>query len=289
MNRFLLSVLLFFILSGMFFTLTFLSLNYKVLNKTKSYEISPSTTTIFLGHSHAECSYNDSIIPNSINLASSGEAYFYTYLKLKSILKHNSHIERLVIEFSNNQISQGMDNWTWDSNHISRFFPNLAPSCSFKDHRMLFFNSPASYLIGFQKNLNLNLKKLTLNSYFYDITKSGGFIGQETKFKSRVDSLTEVIDYSLVSETNIEYLQKIIKLASDNSIKVDLIRSPTWNTYHFIENEKDFQKIRHTKFANTNFIDLQDFFSELKYFRDPEHLNNTGATELSEYFRNNLN
>ena len=45
---------------------------------------------VFLGHSHAQAAYNDKLIDSAFNLASSGEAYFYTYVKLNKILEDNS-------------------------------------------------------------------------------------------------------------------------------------------------------------------------------------------------------
>ena len=289
MSRFISAFLLFSIIAGTLFMVLLLSLNHFVINTQNSYQISPTVNTIFLGHSHSECSYNDNIIPHSINLSSSGEAYFYTYLKFKSILKHNSHIERVFIEFSNNQISDGMDDWTWDLSHISRSFPSLSPICSIEDHLMLSSNNPRAYLKGLQKAFSFNVKRITLHSHYYDINNSGGFKALDAVFETKQDTTVDIIDYSKLSLVNLHYLEKTIRLAKKNAIEVNLIRSPTWKSYRYLKNEAYFQNIRLEKFPSINFIDLGSFFKDSKYFRDSGHLNATGASEISEYFTYHLN
>jgi hypothetical protein len=43
-----------------------------------------------------ECAINDSLISNSINIAQSGEAYLYTYVKIKSLLEYNKQSVNLL-------------------------------------------------------------------------------------------------------------------------------------------------------------------------------------------------
>ena len=53
-----------------------------IVKSQSSFKIDEGITTLVIGHSHSECSVNDSILKNSINLSSSGESYFYNYQKL---------------------------------------------------------------------------------------------------------------------------------------------------------------------------------------------------------------
>jgi len=288
MLQFLNKLLGFFILILCFGALALVSSNYYIDNFISSFKISDEKTTLFLGHSHSECSYNDSIIPNSINVSNSGEAYFYTYLKLRSILKNNSHIERIFVEFTNNQILEDKNLWTWDKTHISRFFPSLSHSCDVHDLAMLVKNSPKNLLVGFQNSLQLNLKRMTLNSYKYKINNFGQFKSHDVAFKEKINPSSETKDLSIISGVNMHYLQKIIELAEEKKVEINFIRSPIWKSNFALKNEATFQHIRNSRFKAINFIDFKDFFGDTTYFRDSGHLNKVGATELSVYFKNNF-
>ena len=60
---------------------------------------------VFLGDSHAMCTFNDSIIPHSFNASRNSESYFQTYQKLKIILEANPRIRTVVLSYSPHNLS----------------------------------------------------------------------------------------------------------------------------------------------------------------------------------------
>ena len=53
------------------------------LDNAANFKIGTTSKYLILGHSHPQTAFNDSLIPDFLNKAQSGEAYFYTYLKAK--------------------------------------------------------------------------------------------------------------------------------------------------------------------------------------------------------------
>ena len=273
--------------TSIFLVLLILSNKYLLTNNL-SYQIDSDINTIFLGHSHVECGYNDSIIPQSINLAQSGESYFYTFLKLKYILKSNDHVNQVFVEFTNNQLRQDKDEWTWDKMHISRNFPTLSPICSIQDHYNIFINSPINYIAALQKTITQNIKRLCMKSHSFQIKNLGGF----KKSDKMVDETTELpakhTNLGKYSEINICYLEKITKLCDKHNVQVKFIRSPLYLSDQHLANESLFQEIRKLRFNHVKFIDMKDLITNPKFFRDYGHLNSNGAQLLSEYFSENI-
>ena len=74
------------------------------IEKKSSFKISDNIKYVVFGHSHSECTFNDALISNFKNLSEPGEAYFYTYQKLKNVIHDNPAIESVFVEFTNNQI-----------------------------------------------------------------------------------------------------------------------------------------------------------------------------------------
>src|SRR5690554_8088243 len=72
--------------------------------KYSDFKLDEHPKYIVVGHSHPECAFNDSLIPELKNISHSGESYFYSYFKTKQVVQQNTSIEVVFIEFTNNQI-----------------------------------------------------------------------------------------------------------------------------------------------------------------------------------------
>ncbi|HCY82976.1 MAG TPA: hypothetical protein DHV22_15960, partial [Xanthomarina gelatinilytica] len=73
--------------------------NY-VINANADFKLQPNINKVVLGNSHPAGTFNDSLISNLKNLADPGDCYFYGYQKLKEIIKQNSQIDTVFIEFN---------------------------------------------------------------------------------------------------------------------------------------------------------------------------------------------
>src|SRR5690606_2095183 len=128
-----------------FFVLNLIT-NYNIRNKA-DFIIKKQVDAIIIGHSHSECAYNDSVISNIKNLSSSGESYFYTYFKLENILKQNSTIKTVYLNYSNNQVYENMDNWIWGKKYLNNKYITYSSFIPIQDQLLLMKNNLSDYLI----------------------------------------------------------------------------------------------------------------------------------------------
>jgi len=244
---------------------------------------------LFVGHSHSECAFNDSIVEKSINLSLSGETYFYIYPKIKQVLIQNPNIKNVFIEYSNNQINKSMNNWIWDNTHISYRLPIYYPFMELKDIKLLLKKNRSGVIKASSKTYRRNLINILRFDYNYT-KKIGSYRWLE---RNKTDSLIEIIlnekhltnkkTHNELSITNIEYLEKIIDFCKKQDVDIYLIRSPQHKFYNR-ENEKIFVNLRKEKFRNIDFLDFNDFPLHNAEFGDFGHLNHKGAKIFSSWF-----
>ncbi len=275
-------------------------IGYMSINNSHFLKLSDKKNIIVLGHSHPECAFNDSLIPNLSNFGKSGEAYFYTYLKVKNIIPNNKQIKIVLIEFENSQIDKVMDSWTWGNEHIYNSFARYYPFMEYSDFKFLWQKNSNAILEcppkSFIKELGYNfLSASILRKSIKSNTRFGGYLYLvRDKTDSLINSMTvnnlnptakTKIEFS---ETNIIYLSKIIEFCTLNSVKVYLIRSPLHQKYTGYSNETKFKEILSSNFSKIEFLDFKDFPLENYEFGDLGHLNHKGARVFSIFFNNLL-
>jgi hypothetical protein len=248
--------------------------------------------TLFLGHSHTANSCNTEYIKNSINLASAGEAYIYTYFKAKKVIETNPQIKKIYVEFTNNQIDKHMDNSIWDDTHLQYNFISYGVLMDYDALSLLYKKNPSGFVTAFSKGLFNNLlkmvpskkRKIQYGSMGGFKTNNQIFINSKvTKNKKMTSSNYEI------SESNIYYLEQIVKYCKQRKIVVILVRSPMHKTYDVSFSENEYNKILSKKFKDIKFIDNKDFPIPYNGFHDIEHLNSTGAKFYSQYFNKLVN
>lgn len=92
-----------------------------------------------------------------------------------------------------------------------------------------------------------------------------------------------------ISESNIYYLEQIVKYCKQRKIEVFLVRSPMHRTYDVSFSENEYIKILSKKFKDIKFIDNKDFPIPDNGFQDREHLNSIGAKLYSQNFNKLVN
>lgn len=278
-----------------FCTLSLLALSYfidKKLTDKKCFSVQQDKQYIILGHSHPASAYNDSLISNFQNLSSAMEGYFYTYYKAKKIFASNSNIKGVFLEFTNNQITSSANNRIW-----GEYLPNQLPKyASVMDlHGILFLlaKEPVKVIQALNVALWKNFSFL-INSKqdFIKEENWGGFVTSNNHYKKeKIDSLLKVNslinsdiknDYS-VSNVNLWYLGKIVKLCKENNVKLFFIRSPLPD-YVEIHNEGVFNDILKNEFEGIPFLDFKNFKLSGEEFSDMQHLNYKGSKKLSLFF-----
>jgi hypothetical protein len=256
-----------------------------IIDKGNYYKIDPNVNSIILGHSHPECAYNDSLIDHFKNYSNSGSSYFYTYFKVKKLIEQNSQIKTVFIEFTNNQIDSSMNEWIWGNKFLSASYPKYCAFMEADDYKMLLLNNWHSVLNSEAIALKNNLSFLLSSKQSYINESNWG--GYKFLIRDKTDSLinagkntNQKLNKPELSEANINYLLKIVKLCNSKNITVYLIRSPLHNKY-IINNETEFKEILKQQFPTIHFLDFKNFPLKNEDFGDLEHLNHKGAKKYS--------
>jgi hypothetical protein len=287
MKTFIFRVLL-FILSLTIFIGFGIGMLFSYINKRADFKIGDAKKYIILGHSHPQTAFNDSLIPQFLNLAESGESYFYTYFKAKKVLEQNAQIKTVFIEFSNNQMSSNKNEWIWGDVFLTYRYPSFSPFMGWADQKLLFLNNSSGFLkavtMATQKNIN-RLWKRDLNYK----EKIGGYNYLKL---AKVDSLLKHLPIPIklsknkapLSIENLNYLDKLIDFCKSKGVRVFLIRSPVHTLYPGLNNELAFKKRLAEKYPTTEFLDFAKFPLNNEEFADLEHLNYKGANVFSNWF-----
>ena len=285
--------------TGLILTVDFFTSS--IINKYANFKLAANPRYVILGHSHPECAFNDSLIPDLKNLSASGEAYFYTYFKAKKILEQNPSIEIVLIEYTNNQITPEMDAWTWYDENFSDKYSKYAPFMALTDQFILMQNNPKGYLNSFSYSNRIKLNKVMGRKY--DFTTSIG--GYKFLVRNRTDSLLKLLNTSNtrnlkhdraaessknISATSLVYLKKTIELCKRYGKKVLLVRSPQRMEYTAsYNNESTYKKILSDHFSTIEYLDFSNFPLANSEFGDLGHLNYKGARVFSEWIAELIN
>ena len=254
------------------------------------YRVKGDTNVIMLGHSQPECGLNDSLVPHLRNFAQGGESYFYTYQKAKKLLADNPQIKTVIISYANNQINERMDKWIWDDKYIYNSYPKYNFMMETDDYSQLFRHNFTEVLKAETKAFKDFASFASKGRKDYLANRNwGGYLHLK---RNKIDSLLKT-DYlekerrditGKTSETNIEYLEKIVALCQAKGVKVLFIRMPARQEMPFFKNEAQYQQIKSSRFAAVELLDFKDFPAVIDEYGDFDHLNHKGAARFSAYF-----
>ena len=286
MKRFLRGLFIFLLFPTVFIICFFML----VSSKTKELTLNNNINDLYMGDSHVQYAINDSILINSKNLAAASEAYFFTYYKLKLLLKSNPNIRKIYLGYSYHNLSKYYDDFVFGkfSEYISPTYFYILP---FEDQiKMLNYNRNklSPYLKG---TLKVGIKILLNKSPLID--------GYQNNF-TKVTAVKKIMDERLLvqyynnenlnefSSFNISNLNKIIELCKSYNIELVLLNTPL-NTYYKsklpIEYINMFNKILNSnklKLIDFNNLQLPDSF----YIPDGDHLSKEGSFYISNKLKN---
>ena len=262
----------------------------KIVLYSSNFKIKDDPLYIVLGHSHSECAFNDSIITNFRNLSKAGEAYFYTYLKAKMIFEQNPKISTAFIEFSNNNIDKVMDKVIWGEKYMPHKFTQFSPFMNIEEKILLLRKNYKSFSNAFSISLKNRIGQIFNREFDYTY-QIGGYLHLVSNYNpDGIDKKRrEPNQNSKISESNINYLLKIIELCNKHLIRVVLVRSPLHEKYSGYQNESTYQLILENQLKGIEFLDFSKFPLRNSEYGDLEHLNYKGAKIFSTWFEQMLN
>jgi len=284
-KQFLQKLLIFGLTGTLLFATLFLSTDF-LINRPENFQIAPTYSTLIIGHSHSECSLNDSLIDHTLNLSQSGESFFYSYFKVKKLLEANPGIRRIYIEFTNNCITTEMNEWMYSDKYLNYRYPKYSAMMGLGAKYQLFRHNPKAFMNAQPVSVKTKLKYLFLHrSTFIQDADWGNYLPVYHTLAA-ADSLKMVekigaLPIGELPEDNLVYLRKLVDLCFEHHIEVSFIRSPQHHAYPLRKNQPIFDSILKKRFFDVRFLDFNDFPILKGEFADLEHLNFAGSTRFS--------
>ncbi len=302
MRRFIINILIF---CGL---IVFIAVGLVILSefciksrKSQLLRLRENITVVFSGDSNVECSVNDEIITNSINISTSGEAYLYSYSKIKAILEHNNQIKIVFLSYSPGKLTKYIEErWLYSDEYIiekTRYYNYVLDKT---EKRFLFKKNPKAYLKGTFQSVVFNFsgffKSLNIRSPRKGILNFGGYKKMEiNKLQSDIDRQknidmndSEMILQKKWGYVQESYLMKISNLCKNKSAKLFLLKTPKYQREFkndSIISESDILKF-HNFLPSDSILDMSNFYLPDSCYADINHLNYKGAKIFSEYMNN---
>jgi hypothetical protein len=239
----------------------------------------------FIGDSHFEQSINDRNYQDILNFAQSGDAYIYTLYKMIKLLKDNPAIDTVVLSIDCHNMDKTCEEWYSNQSYIDFKFPKAFPFFEWEDFKTIYKKSPVSTIKAIP---NFYAIEDFLSNHDY-LKNYGGYVSNETALDtSNLKSESKYLN--VVSELQLNYLNKIVKHCKQNNIHLILVTAPIHSSVKrnsFLNNYiEDYAKQNQLKYCNFRNYNLSD-----SCFFDVHHLNKNGAklfsSTLIKSLRNN--
>jgi hypothetical protein len=243
---------------------------------------------LILGDSHAQ----NGIIPEkisdkTINLAASGENYFFCLQKLKFLLANDRKIKNLILTLGPHNVNSNIDSlWVTNKDNFIVKASNYWGILDITDlldctKQINFGYLPFGTLAG----------ELTSES-FYTIEKTailkkaptiGGYYPNKKSFNPNsrpTNTNSQLVNYS---NFQLNYLNQIIETCSINQINIVLLNLPTFKGEEI--NDDLFLKLKNPY----SYLNMGSIFNVAPdYFADSNHLNPIGAAKFTELLSDTL-
>jgi hypothetical protein len=195
------------------------------------FRLNEDTTTIILGDSHPQCGINDAILPHSKNFCEGSDTYFYSYVKLKNLLRHNPQIDTLILGYSYHNIEIGQDKWLVDDYLNSYKLPLYFFMFDRDDLNDYAQFNPTEFIECIPRIISKNAVNLYRVSQNQPISRfnigAHKSIAHEVSEKERREALSYSDQSAIVhGKADIVYLKKINDLCSEKKVKLILVGPP---------------------------------------------------------------
>lgn len=231
---------------------------------------------LFMGDSHIQKGIIDSLIPNSINVSQNSESFYFTFFKIKKILKSDVKIKSIYLGYSYHSISNYYEAFIYGEN--SKF---IAPKYFF----ILPNKQKVKMLLSNRGNLGLfvlNVIKDGLNPYNYYIGQYANKFKNTKANKSSMDKRLELqyLDsLNEISALNCHYLNEIIELCEQNGVQLVFVNTPL-NPYYKAKIPSKFV-MKYEELIKTNQMQVIDFkglkLATDDFIPDGDHVSSEGA------------
>jgi hypothetical protein len=297
MKYLIVKIIIFALLFVSFITFFYL-LSDKYLNYRKQYflKLKNNVVVLFAGDSNIECAVNDSLIPNSLNIAEGGEAYLYTYAKLKYLLTYNKQINTVILGFSFHTLDTTYENkWLFSDKFIISKNKSYNYLLESSDKAILISRNPKAYLQGIGEYTVANIIEIGKSYISNKPSNFGGYLYlNRDKLYENIkidDSTTHTGFHFQTGKYQMKYLKLISDLCKQKRIQLILLNAPKHSSYtnSFNYNINDYGVEVSKLLKNDSLFDISRMYLPDSCYADKTHLNYKGAKIFSEYLNNKIN
>lgn len=255
----------------------------------KNYRLHSTATSILIGDSHVQNSFNDQMNENYSNLAHHAESYYFSYHKLKLILSTNPQIKKVYLGYSYHSLSNYYNDYIsgiYSQAVSSDFFFSL----SLKEQLNCMYWNMDEFPLYMRKNFKIGFENLIRDEGY---SFKGGY------YNHQVDTISIPLVKRRIhgqfylngnvrgfSKINLEYLNHIINLCQSKKIELVLFNSPLHKEYRKSIPVEYLIKYHEIILKNElTVLDLSDLeMDDDSYLRDGDHVTEKGAICMTNSF-----
>ena len=298
MKRFLLKLIIFALIVILIFTGLVLSSN-SLISKRRGQllTLSDDIYYVFAGNSAVECAVNDTLVKHSINIAESGEAYLYSYAKIKALVETNKQLKAVFLGYSfADLLLEKEESWVFSDEFIIEkvqyYNYLLGPS----ERNLMFSNNPRAYFMGLLKSIFNNVSSALQAKHEPkspgQLIKFGGY-KYLVRDKLQADPGLDLNNRGPVKRSTQQerYLKMISEFCRLHSISLILFTTPKHKSYNDNLNNANLQlwlDVRNSLDADS-LLNLSRYTLPDSCFGDLSHLNYMGANQFSRYLNYLIN
>ncbi|MBE0675883.1 MAG: hypothetical protein IH591_14590 [Bacteroidales bacterium] len=298
MKKFLIKLFIFVILVLLIFAGLVLSSDCLIgKRKGQLLTLSDDINYVFAGNSAVECAVSDRMVKHSINIAESGEAYLYSYVKIKALAETNKHLKAVFLGYSFADLLLEKEvSWVFSDEVIIEKVQYYNYLLGPTERNLLFSNNPRAYTKGLIRSVVNNISSVLRAKpgpkYPGQLINFGGYkylIRDKLKVDPGIDPDNDgPVQKSIQQE---KYLTMISDLCRQNSIRLILFTTPKHKSYTENLNKNNLQlwlDVRNSLSADS-LLELSTFSLPDSCFGDMSHLNYRGADLFSRYLNDLIN
>ena len=249
----------------------------RISHTPSTWQLPQEKHILFCGASHIYDGINDSSTISAINIAKSSERYMFTYLKLNKLLKNNSQIDTIFLQFAPTDMWENADDKYFRDGEQIAFMALYWPLLGRTEWNWLksdIVNIEKIILPRFKESYNWFPKKYR--------EQQGGFY----PVFDCLDTITDIprkvtSEENHGHEINYYYCRKIIELCNQHNVKLYFLFMPVWR-HDLSYDLKYYYDAYNSYFSDVELLDYHNLDMEFCERTDAHHLNYYGATRFTQ-------
>ena len=252
-----------------------------------NFKVPEARHVLVVGNSQTQYCVDDEILDTWVNLSRNGEFYLQTLPNLREVLKHNPHIDTVIVSAGLSSFKHYQDS-SFRKNPLDFFHhvqdrmllstPEELEEYKVNEYYPFLYTITSGYNLILARFTPEGYRPLTDNYLLKDIMKH-----EEEMKKGGYEYTLERIEKD--SSLQVKYLNKIIEECKKRNVKCVLFSIPEYKTDYFYAKDGylDWLEKADTSVLVADYTNLE--LPDSTYYRDIVHLNQEGAQYFSRYLK----